>query len=139
MNYNFKHFYEWFLSKPEADYIGKESAREYCLYYCRSDMNTGEEMATFDCVEFIEFCQRVGPDGVWHLVSIYHDHIRVSLNNYVEEDYDIDTTFFNSEVTDESYFQYCTIGDHVMLSREDFEMLVHLSLLLRDMKNVRDK
>lgn len=139
MNYNFKHFYEWFLTKPESDYIGKESAREYCLYYTRSDMNCGEEMANFNYVDFVELCQRVGPHGTWHLVSIYSDFIRVSLNDDVEYDYEIDTTFFTSEITDESYFQYCTIGEHDMLSREDFEMIVHISLMLRDMKYARDQ
>lgn len=140
-NYDFKHFYEWVLTNPETDYIGSEhkNGREYCLYYSRSDMNCGEEMAYFKYVEFIEFCQRVGDMGTWHLVTIYHDLVRVSLNEDVEDDYEIDTSFFTSEVTDESYFQYCTIGVHDMLSREDFEMLVHISLILRDLKHARDQ
>lgn len=134
MDYNFKHFYEWFKTEPYNDY--KSDYRQYCLYYDIPEACVAVNDILFEWVDFVEF-SIYDESMIWHVLSVYTNEIHVSLTDYSEDDYRIDTTFFNAPVTEESYFQYCTTSGHKHLSTEDFYDLVSMSLMIRGMKNVQ--
>lgn len=67
-------------------------------------------------------------DKNWHTLHVFSDRVIVSFNAYYEDTYIIDTTLFSSsEITEEEYFQYCTIQEHLHLTEADFRAIVRIS------------
>lgn len=80
--------------------------------------------------ERFDFYQQTS-DGVWHSLYVYADIITVSLD-FLDSDYDIDTTMFSNPMTEEEYFQYLTVHEHKYLTESEFRIVINLSKYLED-------
>lgn len=66
-------------------------------------------------------------DNGWHSLHISSHKVIVAFNAFHEDTYMIDTTMFSTPITEEEYFQYCTIQDHLHLTEAEFRAIVDLS------------
>ena len=93
-----------------------------------------EFMCTFDMerkgIYRLDMNQKV--DGDWHTLHVFADKAIVSFNKYYEDTYTIDTTQFSTPITEEEYFQYCTIQDHLHLTEAEFRAIVYLSKFVEE-------
>lgn len=133
MKYKLLEMCEWFKKKPEGDMLA--GSIEFCLYYHEIDMNSGEIMPDYNYIANVEYCHRHHDELAWHILNVSSESIFVSFNDFNEDDYTMDTTFFTSVPTEETYFQFCTMYDHKHLSTEELYALVEMSLTLRDIEN----
>ena len=88
-----------------------------------------EFICTFDMkrkkIYRLDMNQKIGDD--WHTLHIYPHKVIVAFNADHEDTYMIDTTMFSTPITEEEYFQYCTIQDHLHLTEVEFRAIVDLS------------
>lgn len=120
--YAISEFEEW-ASNPNSTDMVSNSLEFLCNISV--DVNRKKEISRLD------YYQKVGND--WHTLNVYDNKVIVSFNAYHEDTYIIDTTQFKtSEITEEEYFQYCTIQDHLHLTEAEFRAIVRISKYVED-------
>lgn len=106
-------FIHWARTSNLIDYVTED-----LQFLCSFDMVNRR-------IHNLDMYQKV--DIHWHTLHIYPHKVIVAFNAYHEDTYRIDTTMFSTPITEEEYFQYCTIQDHLHLTEAEFRAIVDLS------------